>query len=257
MNKRKVSIVLLGFALFLSAAGCKKQVAPPPPPPPPKEEPPPPPPAPVISQFAVEPSTIERGQAATMRWEVTNATEISIDQNIGPVQASGSRQVYPSNTTTYTLTAKGPGGSASRSATVNVTVPPPPPPPPPKPVVRSLSERLASEVQDAYFDYDKSDIREDARATLSRNADALRAIFRDFPDAVVTIEGHCDERGSSEYNLGLGDRRAASAKEFLVQLGIPSDRLRTISYGKERPQCLESNEECWQKNRRVHFSAGQ
>ena len=258
MNKRKISVFLLGLSLFLLAAGCKKKVAPPPPPPPPKEEPPPPPPPkPSISEFSVEPSTIQRGQAATLRWDVGNATDISINQGIGAVQARGSRQIFPSNTTTYTLSAKGPGGSDSRSVTVNVTVPPPPPPPLPPPPVNTLSERLASEVQDAYFDYDKSDIREDARATLSRNADALKTIFRDFPAAVVVIEGHCDERGSAEYNLGLGDRRATAAREYLTQMGVPADKLKTISYGKERPQCTESNEDCWQLNRRAHIVAGQ
>ena len=95
-------------------------------------------------------------------------------------------------------------------------------------------------MQDAYFDYDKSDIREDARAALTRNADALKAIFDDFPNSVIVVEGHCDERGSAEYNLGLGDRRAQSAKDFLVQLGVPADKLRTISYGKERPVCTEA-----------------
>jgi peptidoglycan-associated lipoprotein len=79
----------------------------------------------------------------------------------------------------------------------------------------------------------------------------------DFPSAVITIEGHCDERGSAEYNLGLGDRRANAAKEFLVGLGVSESQLRTVSYGKERPQCTESNEDCWQRNRRAHFSAGQ
>lgn len=112
-----------------------------------------------------------------------------------------------------------------------------------------------TEVQDAFFDYDKSDIREDARATLTRNADALKAILADFPGQSITVEGHCDERGSAEYNLGLGDRRANAAKEFLVQLGVSADRLRVVSYGKERPQCTDSNEACWQKNRRAHFSA--
>ena len=81
--------------------------------------------------------------------------------------------------------------------------------------------------------------------------------MRDFPAATIMVEGHCDERGSAEYNLGLGDRRAAAAKEFLVQLGVPEGRLRTISYGKERPQCTEHTEECWQKNRRAHLSLGQ
>jgi len=132
---------------------------------------------------------------------------------------------------------------------------PAPPPPPPPPAKKTLQERLANEVQDAFFDYDKSDIREDARAVLTRNADALKSILQEFPDAVITVEGHCDERGSAEYNLGLGDRRATSAKDFLVQLGVSADKLKNISYGKERPQCTESNEACWQKNRRAHFSA--
>ena len=116
---------------------------------------------------------------------------------------------------------------------------------------------LSTEVQDAFFDYDKSDIREDARATLTSDATALKTLMSDYPSGTVVIEGHCDERGSAEYNLGLGDRRASSAKDFLVQLGVPADKLRTQSYGKERPQCTESNEGCWQKNRRVHFSSSE
>ncbi len=259
MRKRKISLILLAFTLLIGATGCRRQVAPPPPPPPPKEEPPPPPPpAPSIGKFGVEPSTIQRGQSATLSWAVSNATEISIDRGIGAVQAQGTRQVFPNDSTTYTLTAKGPGGTDTRSATVAVTVPPPPPPPPPPPKVakRTLSEMLSTEVQDAYFDYDKSDIREDARATLTRNATALKRILSEYPEGDILIAGHCDERGSAEYNLGLGDRRAASVKEFLVQLGVPGDRMRTISYGKERPQCTESEESCWQRNRRAHFSAG-
>jgi len=251
----------MGVLLALFAAGCKKKTPPPAPPPPPPPAPTeakaPPPAAPTINQFTAEPSTIERGQSATLRWSVTDASEISIDQNIGTVQANGSRTVFPSNGTTYTLTARSGGGTRTASATVNVTVPPaPPPPPPPAPKV-DLNTRLANDVQDAFFDYDKSDIREDARAALTRDADALKAIFADFPTAIIVVEGHCDERGSAGYNLGLGDRRAQSAKDFLVQLGVSGDKLRTISYGKERPVCTESNESCWQKNRRAHFAAGQ
>ena len=118
-------------------------------------------------------------------------------------------------------------------------------------------EDMLNQLLDAYFDYDSSDIREDARNALTRDADALKAILRDFPNNSLVLEGHCDERGSAEYNLGLGDRRATAAKEFLIQLGIPADRLKTISYGKERPQCTEQNESCWQKNRRAHFAPGQ
>lgn len=120
-----------------------------------------------------------------------------------------------------------------------------------------MEQRLSSDVQDAFFDYDKSDVRADARDALTRDASALKAILSDFPTAVIMVEGHCDERGSAEYNLGLGDRRATSAKEFLESLGVPADRLKTISYGKERPQCTEADEACYQKNRRAHFSPGQ
>lgn len=251
---KKIILLVLGLTLLFFAAGCKKKAPAPPPPPPPKAEVPPPPAKPMIASFAAEPSTIERGQSSTLRWATENATEVSIEPGIGTVSASGTRQVYPNDTTTYTLTAKGPGGTATSTATVTVTAPPPPPPPPP-PAKKTLQERLANEVQDALFDYDKSDIREDARAILTRNADALKSILQEFPDAVIMVEGHCDERGSAEYNLGLGDRRATSAKDFLVQLGVSGDKLKNISYGKERPQCTESNEACWQKNRRAHFSA--
>ena len=250
-----MSVLLMAFA-----AGCKKKV-------PIASAPPPPPPsntttttttttakAPVVT-FTAEPSTVERGQASTLRWSVSDATSVSIEPGLGPVQSNGSRQVFPSNTTTYNLTAAGPAGNASATATVNVIVPPgavttPPPP------VTSLTTALAS-VIDAYFDYDSSDIREDARNALTRDSDAIKRILQDFPSARLVVEGHCDERGSAEYNLGLGDRRATAAKEFLIQLGVPADRLTTISYGKERPQCTESNEACWQKNRRAHFAAGQ
>ena len=254
MTKRKISAVLLSVSLILFAAGCKKPVpAPPPPPPPATPTPTPPPPPKPALQFSVEPGTIERGQSASLRWSVSDATDVSIAPGIGTVSARGDRQVSPTDTTTYTLTASGPGGSDTATATVNVTVPPPPPTPTPVPK-KTLSELLATEVQDAYFDYDKSDIREDARAVLTHDAEALKQIFAEIPDGVVQIEGNCDERGSAEYNIGLGDRRAAAAKDFLVQLGVPADKVKTISYGKERPACTDSNEACWQKNRHDHFA---
>ncbi len=259
-SARKLSAIAVALSLTIFAAGCKKKApAPPPPPPAPaRVEPRPAPAKPMITQFEAEPSTIEKGQASTLRWAVSGETSsITISNGIGTVPASGSRQVYPSNTTTYELTATGPGGTDSRTATVTVTNPPPPPPPePPKPT-RTLADILRDDVQDALFDYDKSDIREDARTALTRDADVLKSVFQQFPNATVLIEGHCDERGSAEYNLGLGDRRSTAAKEFLVQLGVPGDRLKTVSYGKERPVCTDSNEACWQKNRRAHFSPGQ
>jgi peptidoglycan-associated lipoprotein len=258
-HRSKFGVAILALSLSMFAVGCKKKVPPPaaPPPPPPKEEPKPTPARPTIGSFEAEPSTIERGQSATLRWSVSGeTTSIRIEPGVGSVNATGTRQVFPGNTTTYTLTATGPGGTATSSATVNVTTPAPPAPPPAKPRL-SVSEFLEQNVQDAYFDYDQSTIREDARAVLSRNSDALKKLFDEYPGTNIVVEGHADERGSAEYNLGLADRRATAAKEFLVQLGVQADRLKPVSYGKERPQCTESNESCWQRNRRAHFSIGQ
>src|ERR1035441_568646 len=259
LNKRKISTIGICLMLAMFAAGCKKKAPPPPPPPPapaPAPAPAPPSAAPTVTAFAAEPSSIERGQSSTLSWNVTDASSISIDNSIGTVQASASRRVFPGASTTYTLTATGSGGTKTATATVNVTEPPPPAPVP-APAKPSLTDMLSGTVADAYFEYDKSDIREDARAALTKDADALKAIFSTIPDISVTIEGHCDERGSAEYNLALGDRRAAAAKEFLVQLGVPGDKLKTIRYGKEPPQCTDHDETCWQKNRRAHFSTGQ
>jgi len=250
--------------LLFTAEACKKKVPAPPPPAPPKQEtpqPPPPPPAPKpqaarIVNFTGEPRSIQRGQSATLTWSVSGATAIAIDQTIGAVQANGTRQVTPGQTTTYTLTASGPGGNDTRSVTIEVTAPPAPPPPPPPPPAVSAETLLSQRVQDAYFDYDKSDVREDARRTLTSDADALKQIFQQYPNFTVVLEGNCDERGSAEYNKGLGDRRSISVKDFLVQLGIPADKMRTLSNGKEKPVCTEGTEDCYQRNRHVHFSPG-
>jgi len=102
---------------------------------------------------------------------------------------------------------------------------------------------------DVYFDFDKADLTEDARARLAKNADWLRA----HPEFELRIEGHCDERGTNEYNLALGERRAAAAKDYIVSLGVAAAKLGTISYGEERPQCTDSSEGCWARNRRAHF----
>jgi len=260
LSKQKITAAGLALFFAMFVAGCKKKAPPPPPPPPPpaaKTETPKPS-APTIAQFTAEPSSIQRGQSSTLRWEVSgDVTSVSIDQTIGTVQNAGNRRVFPSDSTTYTLTATGAGGSVTASTTVTVTTPPPPPPPTETKTTATMEQRLVSDVQDAFFDYDKSDIRGDARDVLNRDAAAIKAILADFPNATIVVEGHCDERGSAEYNLGLGDRRSSAAKDFLVQLGVPGDRLKTISYGKERPQCTESEESCWQRNRRAHFAPGQ
>jgi peptidoglycan-associated lipoprotein len=249
-------------ALAVFTAGCSKHAPIAPPPAAPASSPatlvPPAPAGRPTATLTAEPSRIESGQSANLTWTTTNATDISIDKGIGTVAASGRQTISPTDTTTYTLTANGPNGSTTATATVTITTPPHPPPPASRPMNTStLESRVASDLKDAFFDYDAVNIREDARIALMADADALKRIFNDFPNGTVNVEGHCDERGSAEYNLGLGDRRASSAKDLLVQLGVPAARLRTISYGKERPQCTEADESCYQKNRRAHLSAGQ
>lgn len=258
------TVLTLATVVILMASACSKKapIPPPPPPSPAASSPsgaPSGPGVPVIAEFSIEPTAIERGQSAVLRWNVTGANNVAIDNGIGTVPASGTQRMTPSATTTYRLTAMGPAGDANATATLTVTGPPPPP----APVTRNrgpigtLEGRVQSDLRDALFDYDSNNIRDDARAALTGDFDALKRILADFPNASINVEGHCDERGSAEYNLGLGDRRASAARDFLTQLGIPADRLKTISYGKERPVCTESDESCWQRNRRAHFSAGQ
>jgi len=214
---------------------------------------------PVISEFIAEPSSVERGQSAILRWTVTGATGVAIDHGIGTVPVTGTQRLAAATaTTSYVLTATGPGGEATATTTLTVTAPVPPTPPTTTTSSRgTLESRVERDLQDAYFDYDSNNIRADARAALSADAEALKRIFADFPNASIIVEGHCDERGSAEYNLGLGDRRATAARDFLAQVGVTGDRLKTVSYGKERPTCTEATEGCWQKNRRAHFSVGQ
>jgi peptidoglycan-associated lipoprotein len=211
---------------------------------------------PVVLQFTVEPSVIERGQSATLRWSVNNATAIAIDNGVGDVTSVGTRTVTPAETTTYRLTASGPNGVVNGTTTVTVTNPAPVTTPT-SANRGTLNDAVNQLLADAFFDYDSNQIRGDARNVLAKDADALKRVFVDFPTASVIIEGHCDERGSAEYNLGLADQRASSTKEYLISLGVPAAKLKTVSYGKERPQCTEASEECYQKNRRAHFSAAQ
>ena len=240
MNQQRMKWITLTFALgaVLFLGACHKKTPPPPPPPPP-------PPAAPTASLSANPNTVEKGQSTTLSWETSNATDVSID-GVGAVQASGSQQVTPADSTTYTLTAKGAGGTQTATARVTVTTPPPPPPPPPSPTEEEL---FAQNVQDVYFDYDKADIRADQQSALQGDI----AFLKQHPNIHFTVEGHCDERGSTEYNLGLGDNRANAVKNALTQGGVSASSIKTFSYGKEKPFCTESNESCWQQNRRGHF----
>jgi peptidoglycan-associated lipoprotein len=122
---------------------------------------------------------------------------------------------------------------------------------------RAKIQDLLNRIEDAYFDYDKHTIRADAEAALRADAKTLTDIISQYPDFKLTVEGYCDERGSDEYNLALGEARAKQAKEYMVSLGLPTNQIRTVSYGKERPICTEHDEACWQKNRRAHITQAQ
>jgi peptidoglycan-associated lipoprotein len=125
----------------------------------------------------------------------------------------------------------------------------------PDAATRARIDELLARIQDAYFDYDKHSLRADAVTALTGDAKELATIMNQYPDYKLTVEGYCDERGSSEYNLALGEARAKSAKDFLVSSGVSANQLATVSYGNERQSCNEHSETCWSKNRRVHIIA--
>ncbi len=127
----------------------------------------------------------------------------------------------------------------------------------PDAATRARIQELLDRIQDAYFDYDKHTIRPDAQTALRTDAQTLGDIIKQYPDFKLTVEGYCDERGSEEYNLALGDARASQAKEYLAGMGVPGDQLRIMSFGKDRPICTDHDEDCWQKNRRAHITQAQ
>ncbi len=184
---------------------------------PPPALPPTPTPAPARPTVTLQASStfIQKGESVTLSWSSTNATELTLDPGIGRVA---------------------------------ITVSAPAVPPQTRPS-ETMEEMFLKNVHDAFFDLDKSDLRADARDALAKTAEFLRS----YPQIKVTIEGHCDERGSTEYNLGLGERRAQATRQFLISLGVAAERMETVSYGKEKPFCITHDEDCWQKNRRAHF----
>jgi peptidoglycan-associated lipoprotein len=218
---------------------CHKKTAPPPPPPPP-------PAAAPTASISVSPDTIQPGQSATLTWQTSNASDVSID-GIGAVQPSGTQQVSPTDSTTYHLLAKGSGGT--QEATTRLTVTPPPQAEAPRAPSPTEEDLFGHSVRDIFFDYDKSNIRPDQQAAVQADAQFLNQ----HSDISFTVEGHCDERGSTEYNLALGDQRASAVKSALASAGVSAGRIKTISYGKEKPFCMDSNESCWQQNRRGHL----
>lgn len=235
---KRAILVLTGLLIAFSIAGCNKKVAKAP-------LPAPPPPAAPTATLTASSQAIEQGQSTVLNWETQNANDVTLD-GLGPVPASGSREVRPGDSTTYQLWAKGPGGTADASVRITVSTPPPAQAAPP---TESEADLFARNVKDIYFDFDGYELRSDQQQTAQSNAQFLAS----HPDIRLEVEGHCDDRGSEEYNLGLGDNRAETIKEYLVRAGVSADRIHVISFGKEKPFCSEENEQCWQDNRRAHF----
>ena len=205
---------------------------------------PPPPPAPTAT-ISIAPESVPQGQPVTVTWKTENATDVAIAQ-IGAVAPSGSQSVTPTESVTYHITAKGPGGVQEADARVTVVA---------AVATEALpvaNPGLADDANrlDVFFDLDQYSIRPDQMNTIHTDAQFLK----DHPEVSIVVEGHCDESGSTEYNLALGDKRADEVKAALQKAGVNATRIRTVSYGKELPVCSEQTEDCWRLNRRAHIT---
>jgi peptidoglycan-associated lipoprotein len=199
--------------------------------------------------LTADPLAIDLGQSVVLNWRTTNAATVTID-GIGSVNLNGTSNASPSTSTNFHLTATGPGGTTEANVRVTVRVPEVPTAPAAGPADMTPDALFHQNVQDVFFDYDSSDIRPDAATAIAQAAAFLTA----HPSARVLIGGYCDDRGSAEYNLALGETRANAAKDALVTAGVSASRLRVISYGKEKQFCTDEDDACWQQNRRAQFS---
>jgi len=247
--KRAAKGAAFGVVMLLAATGCHKKDKLPPVATAPDTTTMGPPPT---ATLTADPVAIDLGQSVVLNWRTTNATSVSID-GIGQVAVNGTQTVSPANSTNFHLVAKGDGGTTEASVRVTVRVPEAPS------SVTNSSDMNSSNVSDSefhaavpdvFFDYDSSDIRADAQPSIQAAAKYLTQ----HPGVKVLIGGYCDDRGSAEYNIALGENRANAAKEALVNAGVDGSRIRVISYGKERQFCTEETESCWQQNRRAQFS---
>jgi peptidoglycan-associated lipoprotein len=210
-------------------------------------------PAPTAT-LAADPLAINLGQSVVLNWRTTDAAAVSID-GIGKVSPNGTQTVSPSTSTNFHLVATGDGGTVEANVRVTVRVPEAPI----APVDTSSNQPntdMGSEaafhanVGDVYFDYDSDVLRPDGETAAAKAAAYLVA----HPDIRIVIGGYCDDRGSAEYNLALGENRANAAKTALVNSGVAASRIRVVSYGKEKQFCTDETEACWQQNRRGQFS---
>jgi peptidoglycan-associated lipoprotein len=211
---------------------------------------------PPTANLTADPLAIDLGQSVVLNWRTTDANSVSID-GIGQVNANGTQTVSPSTSTNFHLVARGDGGTTEANVRVTVRVPVAPTVPADvSGAGASNSGAMGSEeafhqnVADIFFDYDSDSLRPEGQAAATKAASYLVS----HPDIKIVIGGYCDDRGSAEYNLALGEKRANSAKTALVNGGVAASRIRVVSYGKEKQFCTEDTEECWQQNRRAQFS---
>jgi peptidoglycan-associated lipoprotein len=253
---QEAALVFFLLAVAAATVSCGRR-------PPPAAPPAAPPPAPTVAapgttlaapelQVRLEPDRIQKGESALLVWDSVNTDYVAIDQEIGNVDASGRIRIFPEVTTTYRVTAVGPGGQTTRSATIEISdalttedfestdldaMP--------------LEEQFGIYMKPIFFQFDSAELSDEARLTLDGN---LRWLAHPGNSRVrFVIEGHSDERGTEEYNLALGDKRAQVVKLYLVSRGVNSDRILTVSFGEEQPFDTRQNEEAWASNRRAHF----
>jgi peptidoglycan-associated lipoprotein len=248
LGRRNLILISVLFAVALiSVTGCKKKsqsLVPPTATAPAAVTPVAP-----TAQITANPTTITAGGQVALSWKTTDAASVSID-GLGELPTSGVQTVTPTQSISYHLVAKGAGGTADASVRVTVNPATAIAVTPSNSSTVSNVKEFESDVQDIFFDYDQYEIRNDAQAPLAQDAKYLLS----HPNAKILIGGYCDERGSNEYNLALGQNRANAAKKVLIDAGVAASRIRVISYGKEKPFCTQTTEACWQKNRRDGFS---
>ena len=251
-NSFNLFACLFFLGLLLIPACNPKPVVQPELPPPTRTETPdpdlPPAPPPTLS-LTVTPGTIERGEHTTLKWSSENGTSLVINNGIGNVRPTGEIVISPGQSTTYTATVRGRGGEARASTRITVLEPRK------DPLVLTDAQQLGNLIKQrtikmVHFAYDKAQLTATVKATLQQNA----LYFRQYPNVTFVVEGHCDERGSEEYNLALGDRRAIAVRDYLIQLGIERGRIEAVSYGEEQPLDTRKNEAAFARNRRAQFS---
>ncbi len=240
-----LSVSLLSLIALAAMGGCHKKASPPPPPPPTVSS------AAPTADITATPSTVNSGDSAVLTWHTTGATDVSIE-GMGAVATSGTQTVKPTETTNYHLIARGDGGTADATAHVTVGGGSAAP----ANTGSSLNEGDVDDatfhrnVRDVFFDYDSYDVNQASQPIITNDA----AYLNKYTALKIVLGGYCDDRGSTEYNLALGENRANATKQALVSAGVSPDRIRTVSYGKEKQFCAEHDESCYQQNRRAQFT---